>query len=80
MRNSRLDGFRGKVVQINVALGKQDGKAKFYVSDYFSAGSRLGYRKFAKQIDVKILRIDTLIDKLHIKRIDFLKMTRKEPN
>lgn len=74
IRNIRLNGFRGKVVQINAALGKQDRKAKFYASDYFSAGSRLRYRKFAKRIDVKILRIDTLIDKLNIKRIDFLKM------
>ena len=79
-RNVNLNGYLG-VIQLNVALGKKDGKTILYESNIFSAASSLYMRrgkafcsKFSQQRNVRIYRMDSLIRKLNFKKIDFLKI------
>lgn len=74
-RNVALNSYQNRVVQINVALGNEDGHAKFFKSECFSVGSSLTIKRYlSQQVNVRICKIDTLIRKLNIKAIDFLKV------
>ena len=74
-KNIRLKFYQDRVIPINVALTNEDGYATFYKSEYFPAGSSLSVeRGSSQQMNVRIYKMDTLVSKLDLKRIDFLKV------
>jgi len=73
IRNIRLS-HQSNIIVVNAALGNLDGKSAFYMDDYFSAGSSLYRPGIGKEVEVTVCKLDTLIRKIGVERVDLIKM------
>jgi len=72
--NLRINALEGKVIAINGALGDADRTIKFYIDRYCPSGSSsYTMRELSVPIEVKMSKLVSLIKRLNIKRVDFLK-------
>ena len=74
-KNVQLNSCCERVILVNAVLSDKNGHCTFYRNECFSAGSSLTTkREYSRQVDTKAFKLDSLVDELRLKRIDFLKV------
>lgn len=77
--NVQLNNFRNKVIPVNKALADYEGVTSLYIEDWLMSGATLfdhwhkhyGHRR---TIPVKVTTLDNLLENLHMKSVDLMKI------